>query len=95
MRFDHAAASAAIAQAQASLRAVSVLAETEQSALAQAQRGWVGAARETTDVRLLRHQRALHDAALRLRRLIIEMSAAVDDAAVEQLRRDRMEQQGP
>ncbi len=92
VRFDHAAARAAIAEARASLWAVTVLTETEQSALATARTSWVGKARDATDARLARHGEALEEMATFLRQLILDLTVATDDAAAEQLRRDQAEQ---
>ncbi len=92
VRFDHAAAQAAIAEARASLWAITVLAETEQSAASTANTNWVGTARDATDARLARHAHANEEIAAHLRQLVLDLTAAIDDAAAEQLRRDQLRQ---
>lgn len=91
--FDHDAASAAVHEIGRTRAAVAAALDAQVTPTQQAMAAWQGRTRDLSEEWLRHHQAALAGLMERLEELAVAMAEAIDDAVVEQLRRDRLQVQ--
>ena len=93
VRFDHDAAARALAELQLARHAVSEALERQGPAREWAMISWRGRTRDLTEEWLTHHHWALESLVGRLRELETGIGDAMDDAILEQQRRERLQDQ--